>query len=254
MNKIDKILLDVVAVCFFTVVFYLVTKVLIVGMFIGYLTWVTARSALYYFIARKNLTKNITVKEMENVFAVWGTEKQAEFLYPLFPECYNPQLDGNRISFLKNRKKIVFLCNYKFSPTSLDDIAKLYRDTASRADTTYILGKRPTTEVFSLIEKLSMDLVFIPSEKVRKELIKHNHMPENFVKKKKRKPTWKEALSQSFAPEKTKYYYLSSITFVFYGIINLYRGWFLAFAALNFILGSICFLQNIKQSRRNGKK
>lgn len=256
MKTFDKLFLDVFLIVFLTLLFYLIVKNAIAAMFIAYLSLIVIRSIVIYLVNRHRIVyNNVSVKEMEDIFAVWGTEKQAEYFFSLFPAYYSPELIGNKIVFRKNRIKNVIVCNYKFSPTSCDDVAKLYREQGPNEETKiYVLGKTPPKNVLLLTGTLSFDIVFLSSRKVRKTLLKHNALPESFKKKPGVKPSRKELLSGILDTSRTRYYFLSSLFFLFYSLLNVYRIWYLLLAALTFVMGALCLISLLSRKRKASKK
>ena len=178
MKLFDKLFINGVVIASLSILFFYVTKVFIAGLFIGYLVWIVSRTLFLYASNRFRTTKNLSVKEMENVFAVWGTAKQAEHFFRLFPSSYHPELVGNKIKLIRNDTPITIVFNYKFSPTSCEDVAGIYRESRKENEKIYCFGKSPSKEVFLLTNTLSLPIEFCSSRKVRKYLIKNNAMPE----------------------------------------------------------------------------
>ncbi len=255
MKTFDKLFLDAFLLGFSTLLFYFIVKNIVAAMFIAYLSLIVMRSIVIYFINRRRVVfGNISVKEMEDVFAVWGTEKQAEYLFRLFPAYYSPERIGNKIVFRKDRVKHMIVCNYKFLPTSCDDVAKLYRESSDEETKIYVLGKAPPKNVLMLANTLSLDVSFLSSRKVRKRLLKSNALPAPFQKKKSAKPNGKELLSDILDTSRTKYYFLSSLFFLFYGLLGIYRIWYFLLAVLTFVMGSLCVITLINTKKTKTKK
>ncbi len=223
------------------------------GMFIGYLAWVLIRSVFLYLTQRYNVTKNISYREMENIFSIWGTEKQAQYFLSIIPKCYSPVISGNSIRYIKNRESVRIIFNYKFSSTSREDISIIYRE-KSPDSKIYILGRAPSRDVIMLTNVLPLDIIFIPSKRIRKILIKHNAMPDPIDSKNKKRLSWKKTFSETFSSEHIKYYYLGSLTFFMYGIFNIYRTWYFAFALTTFVFGCVSLLCSIHEKRESKKK
>ena len=257
MKTFDKLILNGMLLCFLTVIFYLVVKNPVAGMFIAYLVWIVLRTVFIYLVGRKKVVfGNISVGEMENVFSVWGTDRQAKYLFSLFPAYYSPVLTNNIVSFSKNRKKIVVFCNYKFSPTSCEDVAKLYRENES-ADTKeiFILGRAPAKNVLILANELPIKITFFPSKKLRKILIDHNALPSPIKKSKtEKRAVGKETFFKAFEADRIKYYLFSSVIFGLYGLFNFYKLWYLLFSALMLVLSLICLVSYLLQKRSGTNK
>ena len=256
MKTFDKLFLDSFLIVFLTLLFYLIVKNAIAAMFIAYLSLIVVRSIVIYLINRRRIVyNNVSTKEMETIFAVWGTEKQARYLFALLPAYYSPELFGNKIVFRKNRVKNMIVCDYKFSPISCDDVAKIYSGLDPNEETKiYVLGKTPPKEVLLLSGTLSLDVVFPSSRKLRKTLLKHNALPVPFKKKPGKKPGRKELFSGILDTSRTKYYFFSSLFFLFYSLLNIYRIWYLLLAALTFVMGALCLISYLSRKRTNRKK
>ncbi|MBO4479588.1 MAG: hypothetical protein J5774_04380 [Clostridia bacterium] len=252
MKTFDKLFLNGVTIALLTVVFYLIVKNPIAAAFIAYLVWIVLRTAFIYVTNRKHIVfGNISVGEMENVFSVWGAERQAQFLFSLFPAYYSPVLTGNVIRFMKNHTEILVVCNYKFSPTGCEDVAKLYRENESATPKKiYVLGRAPAKNVLILANELPIDISFLPSRKLRRILIDHNALPKSIEKKKtEKRPNGKEVFSRAFDTGRIKYYFFLSVIFALYGLLNIYRVWYLLFSALMLLLAFLCLISYFLQKK-----
>lgn len=250
MKLFDKLFINGLVIALLSLLFYFVTKVFIAGIFIGYLVWVVCRALFLFLSSRFHLNKNLSAKEMENVFAVWGTQKQAEYFLRLLPALYSPVLIGNAIRLFKNGVPVVLIFNYKFSPTSCEDVAKIYREKKSDEEKFICLGKTPSKDVLILGNTLSLSIEFPSSQKVRNFLIKHNAMPTGFPMR-KTKRSLKLAFSNTFSAEKAKYYFLSAVFCAFYALFNIQRVWYISFCVLLIVSGVCCVLSYLLQKKNN---
>ena len=242
MKFFDKLFLNGVAIALLSLLFFFVTKNYVAGMFIGYLVWVIGRTAFLYLTNRYKIVKNMTTKEMEEVFSMWGIKQQTEFFFGILPSRFEPSMTENVVSYDHNGAKIKLYPNYKFSPTSCEDVAKIYRENKDYDGKLYILGKMPSKEVLLLAGKLPLNITFLSSKEVRKQLIKQNALPEKLPIKVCSKKSLSSAFSDTFAPEKAKYYFLSALFCSFYAILNVQRKWYIAFTVLLIVLGMGCVL------------
>ena len=252
MKLFDKLFFNGVAIAFLSLLFFLITKNYVAGMFIGYLFWIVCRTIFLYIINRYHVTKNITVSEMENIFAVWGTQLQQEHFFNLLPSCFSPVIENCFIRYTKNGEDNIMILNYKFSPTSCEDVAKVYREWKNFPGKISILGKTPSKDVLLLAGSLPIRIEFPSSKSVRKFLIKSNALPSKIPSKKSTKASLSIAFNSTFSPEKAKYYFFSAIFFSFYAILNIHRIWYISFSVLLSLLGIGCVL--VYFLRRNKKE
>ena len=253
MKTFDKLFLSGALLCVLTLVFYSVVKNPIAAAFIAYLVWIVIRTGFIYLTSRKRIVfGNISVGEMENVFAVWGAERQAQFLFSLFPAYYSPVLIGNTIHFTKNHTEILVICNYKFSPTGCEDVAKIYRENEPAAKKEiFVLGRAPTKNVLILANELPLKITFFPSRKLRRILIDHNALPKPIEKMNaENSPKRKEVFSKVFDAGRIKYYFFFSGIFALYGLMNIYRVWYLLFSALMLVLALLCLVSYLLQKKK----
>ncbi len=253
MKTFDKLFLSGALLCVLTLVFYSVVKNPIAAAFIAYLVWIVVRTIFIYLTSRKQIVfGNISVGEMENVFSVWGAERQAQYLFSLFPVYYSPVLAGNTIRFTKNRTDILVICNYKFSPTGCEDVAKIYRENESAAKKEiFVLGRAPAKNTLILANELPVKITFFSSRKLRRILIDHNALPRPIEKKNATiRPRRKEAFSKAFDASRVKYYFFFSGIFALYGLLNIYRVWYLMFSGLMLILALLCLVSYFLQKKK----
>ena len=254
MNKIDKYILNGFLILILIVLYFLIIRILPVASFLGYITWLLIRSVFLYFSGRYKNKKKISVKDLEEWFALEGTVKQADLILSLLPAAYSPVKNGNVITYNRHGEKIFLLCNYKFSSTSAEDIARLYQNSSSVLyDKLVILGKTPPKNVLLLADKLPFDVLFPSSKKVYAFLADHNALPEPSVRLKRKKRTWKNIFDDIFSIEKARYYFPSAFLFLLYAILFKRMVWYYIFFALSLLLGTICLLFYWKKARSQNK-
>ena len=222
MNKFDKISLNLLLYLISFVISYAASDNFVAALFIGFLLWVLFNRLFIHFFNRYADKKNITVSRMEDLFALKGLPYQNDFFFSLAPDYFNPRKGEGYFIVTVNCVETLVFANFKFSPCSMDDIAKFYR-TAKELNIAkvLVLSRLNPRNVVLFANSLDVETEFVSSHKVRKFLIKQNRLPEDLPKKEKKTPVDKREIIRSvFVRKRAKYFLISGITLAFLSLIG----------------------------------
>ena len=244
MNKLDKVIVFVFGLFFAIITFFVIVKNWVGAIVIGILVAITVTILSIHISNRTNNKKNITMGEMENELALMGN-KQSEYLLSALPPAYKPTLCDNGISIEKNNQKIYLATNYKFSPTSSDDVAKFYRF-AKNNDIckVVVMGKTPSRQTLLLASSLSVIFYFYPSKKLHAFLISQNAiMPRKKTTITKHKTKILPQLNVIFDKKRARYFALSGISLALFSIFSPIRIYYLVICAICLVCAVICLVK-----------
>lgn len=243
MGKIDKVLLFVLATVIGVIIFKVVTKNLVASVFIALLISTTVTIILIHVINRRKNKKVITVTEMENEFALLGSG-QIEYLTSTIPEKFSPIKKDNGFIYDKDGNKVYVACNYKFSTTSFDDVAKFYRQAKEYGvSQVYVCGKQPTRNVILFASELDVLFRFLPSKKLHAYLLNQNKLPtKRKVIRPRRKLSLKNNISSIFNKKRAKHFAISGLVLGITAIFTPFTVYYVVFCSICLILSIICLL------------
>ena len=237
-----------------------------VAALIAFLIMVLIDRGLALLTSRKQTLKKISVSELEETFALLGSQEQQTFFSEAIPSTLSPKIEESGVTFLRNDEKEFLLPSYKFSPIGYDDVAKALRD-AFKTDSKkiHIIGKKPRKEVVLFSRKFGTSIDFIPTRNVLHFLYSQNKLPKRIfeipnknkkstiaaffekMRKKKIRETlseWKSDLftflSDTFSRRRAKFFLLSSLSLAFIALFVPWTVYYVTFSAIALIMSLIC--------------
>ena len=245
MTKLDKIVIACAAIFVFFIMFFAVTKNVVAGLFISLLLTILTYQVALHLNNRHKDKKNITLAEMEKLFALMGSA-QIEYFINATPDYFCPQAIDFGFILTVNCKKIAIFPNYKFSASSMDDISKFYRTAKSNdLNNVYVLSKLNDRNTVLFANSLDIDFSFVPSRKVYKFLLKRNCLPKSIIKKraKMKKSDLKEILSNIFIKKRAKYFFISGITLGLLSFVTPIKAYYIVICVICILLGIGCIIK-----------
>ncbi len=245
MTKLDKIIIACAVFFVFFVLFFAVTKNVAAALFISMLITVLIYRVTIHLHNRYSDKKNISLIEMEKLFALMGSA-QVEFFINATPEYFCPQAIEYGFIMTANCKKIAIYPNYKFSPSSLDDISKFYRSAKSNnISEVYVLSKLNDRSTVLFSRSLDIEFCFVPSRKVYKFLQKKNCLPQSIIKKKTKikKSDLKDILSNVFVKKRAKYFFMSGVSLGLLSFLTPIKVYYIIVSAICILLGIGCIIR-----------
>ncbi len=246
MNKLDKIIVNVSVFLSVLLPIFIAVKNLAAAILIAFLIWITLnRVAVHLFTRRKHKSK-LTVSKIENLLALSGISGQVKLFAEATPPCFNPTPFDCGLEITLNCEKILIFPNYKFSACSMEEIAKFYRIAKEKSvKTVWILSRLNARSLLVFANGLDVDFVFQPSAAVRKYLNNRNMLPKEPKKpqKVKQKINFKELFLGVFARKRAKYFFVSGLSLLVFGILTPFRIYYLTVCAVCLILGVVCLLR-----------
>ena len=244
MTKIDKILLTAVSTAFITLIVVTAVKNLAAAILIAFLISVTLVKTLTHFIMRRKALKVISVIDMENEIALLGNA-QKDFFMKSAPAKYSPEPCDNGFTVNLGAQKTLIATNYKFLPTSLEDVARLYRFCkANGIYLCYVLGRKPQRNVCVFAASLTVNFRFVRARTLHRTLKNRNALPEKTTRAyKKRKVNLKRYFFDVFRKKRAKNFALSGICIATMAFISPFRTYYLIICGLCLVLAVVCLLQ-----------
>lgn len=195
-----------------------------------------------HFLERKEIKGKISVASMENLLALNGFEFQLELIQKATPQYFGPEaIDGGMLLTMNCQKTAVFP-NYKYSPSTLEDIAKFYRQAKRHSVAkVYLLSRANPRNVQVLAASLDIPFTFVPSRKLHRYLYSRNLLMEEVkVKKPRVKRPLKEVLADIFQRRRAKYFFISALSLALITLITPYKIYYLILTTLSVIMGVGC--------------
>ncbi len=244
MSKLDKFLIIILAGFILTALLRPLVKDVAAAAFIAFLLVILLFVFGTHIYNRKKNKSEISVSDAENALSLMGNE-QLDFFFERTPPAYAPEQKDGGFIFFRNDVKHFVAPNYKFSPTSADDVARFYRAAKkNRADSVIVLGRQPSRNVLVFASSLDVRFVFLSSGKLHKYLLKQNAlMPKPRKTKKPSKPSLKTVFNGIFLKDRAKYYLLSGISVAFLSFLTPYKIYYLVAGGLCLILAGVCFFR-----------
>ena len=177
---------------------------------------------------------------METELSIMGAE-QSDLIIKTIPGAYGAKKCENGFTITKNVKTFV-ACNYKFSPTGFDDVAKFYRIAKKeKAFLIIVLGRMPKREVMVLASSLDISFRFVKSKKLHKFLLTRNAlMPKRKKVKSRVKPRLSSSLNVIFARNRAKYFAFSGLSLALFSFLGIMRIYYLITCGVCLALALFC--------------
>lgn len=271
MTLLDRIFVRLTGYLTLLILSYSLTKSLPAAFFLALLLWVLCDRGLLLLFSRIRSVKKMSVRELEEIFAVQGVPYQREFFLSVIPPYFHPELRTNGVFFFLNcRRYLLFPC-YKFSPPSCDDIAAAYRTAkGDQVEKIIVLGKKCNREILLFAKKFDMEFVFYPTKKVIDFLYKQNKVPSPIFQKtvwkrkkessvlfalaqkrirlstvlKSLKTNLSTLFSEALTKKRAKYYFFSALSMAILSFLVPYRAYYILFSVLSFSLGIACLVRD----------
>jgi hypothetical protein len=219
---------------------------LAVAIFITLLITILVLTVGLHILNRKEDKSSISITEMENTLALNGNEYQITLLEKAIPDYFSPKVIENGVLFTQNLQQIAAFINYKFSPTSPEDLAKFYRNAKKQeVAKAYVLSRPSPRNVLVLGAGLDIEFVFITSRQFHKHLYKQNLLMEKTkpVKIKRPKRKFSEIFTEIFQKKRAKYFFFSALTFGLFLIITPYKLYYLIMLSIVLCFGIACLFR-----------
>lgn len=244
MSKLDAFLLYSLSALFVTAAVNSFVKNIAASIFISFLIIVLFRTVFLHFFVRKRNKSVISVPEMETELSIMAGE-QLDYFFSVVPSAFSPQKCECGFTYNEKNRLVFVAPNYKFSPSSPDDVAKFYRAAKKiKADSVTVLGRFPSRNVFVFAASLDILFKFIPSKKLHKFLLSQNAlMPKRRKIKNPKKPALKSVFSGIFTKQRAKFFLLSGLSlsvFAFFGVMQAY---YFVMCAICIICAIVCLLR-----------
>ncbi len=242
MTKFDKIIISIGIFFIYTLIFTAIVKSIVAALFIAMLLSIMTYQVSVHLHNRFHNKKIISLAEMEKLFAIMGNAQNAYFIKAT-PSYFEPiSLDcGFYISL--NCSPVAIFPNYKFSPCSLDDIAKFYRITKdSEISSVWVLSKQNARSTILFAKGLDVDFNFIPTKRVHKFLANQNFLPPSLPTKKVKlkKADYKEVFNNIITKKRAKYFLFSGFTLGILAFFTPIKAYYIVVSIICIILGILC--------------
>ncbi len=249
MKVFDKIILYGILFSFLSLLLYAFTKNFAVSFFVAFLGTVFLRSAFLLLYSHRKRKGKIDTKSMEDTLSILSPTEQKDLLLSTIPSRYILEEDTNYILLQKEERICLFL-NYKFSPTSCDDLARFYRSIREKdVEKIVVLGRMPSRNVVVLSKSFPVPIIFLSPSRLKKYLTKHNALPKPLPVPPKRKPNPKEVFRDAFSPDRMKYYGGGALFFAFYAFFGVMKIWYSVFCGISLLCGFLCMYRWIKEQK-----
>lgn len=214
MTKLDKAILNFVVFFIFSLIFTAIVKNIAGALFIALLLSILTNRVTIHLYNRFHDKKTISLSEMENLFAIMGGGQTAFFIKAT-PSYFEPKVLDCGFYISLNCKSIAIFPNFKFSPCSLDDVAKFYRIAKdNNIEQAWVLSKLNARSTILFAKSLDINFTFVHTKKVHKFLTNQNALPPMLTQKKVKlkKADIKEIFSNIFLRKRAKYFLFSGIS------------------------------------------
>lgn len=177
--------------------------------------------------------------ELFRLLSVMGTDESTALLFSTLP--ISERSDFAPPFFVYKGDTLVYN-NIKFSPTSEEDIAKLYRACKAKGFTKAILvARRTDRKLLAFAASLGLSVRCPDALTLKRYLYRHNALPEAPAPLKVKLPKFKikELFSVVFERRKAKYYVFSGVMLLLMSLITSLRLYYLIFASVPMLLAII---------------
>ena len=243
MKRSDFVVIYLSSFFFFAFLFASLVKNFVYGLVISFFFIIFLRFVIIRFSARRKRLTVINVQDMESELALMGSE-QVDFLLKNAPLPYSPMKTENGF-FITKTERIYIACNYKFSPTSIEDVAKFYRHAKkNKVLKVVVLGKYPQRATIVFASSLDVLFKFESSKKLHKFLeTRDGLMPKRKIVFHRRKKKFGAIIALAFTKKRAKYFALSSLSLVAFAFFTPMRIYYFVFCAVSLVLAVVCLLQ-----------
>lgn len=245
MTKLDKVIFNFVVFFIFSLIFTAIVKNIAAALLIALLFTITVNRITMHLYSRFHAKKTISLAEMEKLFAIMGSGQTTCFIKAT-PSYFEPiSLDcGYYISL--NCKPVAIFPNYKFSPSTMDDIAKFYRIAKdNNIEEVWVLSKLNARSTILFAKSLDLNFNFIPIKKVHKYLTSQNYLPVPLPHKnvKLKKADLKEVFSNILIKKRAKYFLFSGITLGLLAFFTPIKAYYITVSIICLLLGIGCLIR-----------
>lgn len=252
MKKTDKIIISVNLFLIIFAISYVAAKNVVAAAIIAFLLTVTVCVSFLKIANRYKKTKKISLSKTEDGLSFIGITAQTELFISALPPETTKKINDFCFSYDKNGKKIMVFPNYKFFPTSKDDIAKFFRTCKDNGvNDCIVLSRQSTRELLLFARGLPLNFKFLPTKAVRNFLVSRNlenkfalpEKPKVKTKKKFSKQFFRELIDGIISKEKAKYFLISGVGLVFGCLFTPLKIYYLVFAVITLSLSIVCYIK-----------
>lgn len=246
MKKSDTIVINAVVYLIAVLISYVTVRNLAAAIFIGFLLWVTFNRVTIHILNRRKDKNKITVAQMEDRLALYGIGGQVEFFVKATPPCFTPVPFDCGFEATINCEKVIIFPNYKFSPCSMEEIAKFYRLAKEKnSKRIWILSRLNPRSLVLFARTLDVEFEFKNSKTVRKFLYNRNMLMEKIPKKpvKRNKINWKELISGIFIKRRAKYFLFVGLSLAFLSIFSPLKIYYAVMSIFALGMGVACLFR-----------
>jgi hypothetical protein len=239
----------VVDAIFFSVLLFLLifcwslyfTRNLWISAGIGAFAAVLANLLWFGISQRFSKTGSLSRTELFRLLSVMGPEESTALLFSTLP--VEDRSDFSPPFFVYKGDTLVFN-NIKFSPTSEEDIARLYRACkAKNFSKVLLIAGRTDRKLLAFAASLGLSVRCPTPITIKRYLQQHNALPEPPSPLKIKLPKYKikDLLSVVFDRQKAKYYIFTGVLLLLMSLITPLRLYYLIFASVPMALAILSF-------------
>lgn len=252
MKKTDKIIISVNLFLIVFAISYVAVKNVASAAIIAFLLTVTVCVSFLKILNRYQKTKKISVSKAEDGLSFIGISAQTELFISALPSETAKKINDFCFAYDENGKKIIVFPNYKFFPTSKDDIAKFFRTCKDNGvNDCVVLSRQNSRELLLFARGLPLNFKFLPTKVVRDFLVRRNledkfalpKKPKIKTKKKFSKQSLRELIHGIISKDKAKYFLISGAGLVFGCIFTPLKIYYLIFAVITLSLSIVCYIK-----------
>ncbi len=174
-----------------------------------------------FFLGKRKKKKDLLSKEKKDAEAMFlslAMEKEAiPFLSTVIKKKEAVTPHKTYITFKDNDKKVVLLPILSLSPTTINDIAQSLKNVRKeKCDKILILGGEYSKDCYNFINIFDEEIILLDKYQTYKQLYqKFNTYPKIIKQKPSSKQTWRDLLTISFNPARSKSYLFSALALLF---------------------------------------